>query len=133
LAVAAIHLAETIILYLWIWMTWGRHGRCVLLVYSNSPVWKDYFEAEILPPLLNIAVVLNWSGRTHWKNSLAVFAFRHFAGDHDFNPIVIVFRPFHSARAFRFYNAFRDFKHGRPEAVEWIRRELFELLHVGGK
>src|SRR5689334_18717131 len=32
-----------------IWLTWNR--KPVLFVYSNSPIWKDYIETEIIPEL----------------------------------------------------------------------------------
>jgi hypothetical protein len=98
----------------------------VLIVYSDSPVWKDYFEEQILPPLAEVSVVLNWSQRKNWKPSLAALAFGHFAGEHDFNPAAFVFRPFHMAERFRFYEAFRDYKHGRTAPVERLRQQLLE-------
>jgi hypothetical protein len=59
---------------------------------------------------------------------LAVFAFRYFGGYRAFNPMAIVFRPFRLARKFRFYEPFRDFKHGKTEAVLNMERELFASL-----
>jgi hypothetical protein len=50
-----------LILHLYIWLTWSIPGRRILFVYSNSPVWKDYIEAEILPRLPKTGLVLNWS------------------------------------------------------------------------
>jgi hypothetical protein len=51
-----------------------------------------------------------------------------FGGTKDFNPIVIVFAPFCWPRRFRFYRAFRSFKHGHPDEVNKLRREVFALL-----
>ena len=111
-----------------VWTTWCPRGRYALVVYSNSPIWQPYFEEQVLPAVANRSVVLNWSDRTRWKFSLSVASFKMFAGHRDFNPIVIVFAPFRWPRRFRFYEAFRAFKHGRPESVERIRTELLGLL-----
>ena len=114
------------ILYIAIWLTWKKQH--VLFVYSNSPIWRDYIEREILPYIQDRAVILNWSERRQWKNSLAVLAFRYFAGYKNFNPIGIVFRPFHFVKTYRFFEAFKEFKHGDPKRVEEIKNELFEIL-----
>ena len=118
-----------IILYIAIWLTWRKQD--ILFVYSDSPTWKDYIEREILPYIRERAIVLNWSERKRWKNSLAVFAFRYFGGDRNFNPIALVFRPFRFVRVYRFFEAFKDLKHGDPQRVEKIKRELFEMIGVG--
>jgi len=39
-----------------------------------------------------------------------------------------VFQPLVWPRTFRFYKAFRPFKHGRPEEVDKLRLEFFRLL-----
>jgi hypothetical protein len=111
-----------IILYVAIWLTWRQ--RFVLFVYSNSPIWKDYLEANVIPKLQNHAVILNWSQRKTWKNSLAVLAFRYFGGYRNFNPLALVFRPFRFAKAYRYFEAFRDFKHGKIDQVEKVTQEL---------
>jgi hypothetical protein len=116
------------ILYLAIWLT--REKQFVVFVYSNSPIWKDYIEREILPRIQDRAVILNWSERGTWKNSLEVLAFRYFGGQRNFNPIGMVFRPLHVAETYRFYDAFKEFKHGNVENVENIKRKLFESLGI---
>jgi hypothetical protein len=120
----------TALLYVSIWLAWGLRGRSVLLVYSDSPLWKEMFETEIWPRLSSVAVPLNWSHRKKWRPSLAVLAFMRFAGNRNFNPAVIVFRPFRRARIFRFHEAFGHFKHGNAEPVERLKRELFEFLEI---
>lgn len=117
---AALHLA--------IWLTWKNQR--VLFVYSNSSIWKDYMEREILPHIQDRAVILNWSERRTWRNSLAVLAFRYFGGYRNFNPIGIVFRPFRLVKTYRFFEAFKEFKYGHPEKVEEVKKELFEILGV---
>jgi len=96
-------------------------------VYSDSPTWKEYVEREILPYIQDRAVILNWSERRNWKNSLAVLAFRYFGGYRNFNPIGMIFRPFRFVKTYRFFEVF---KHGDVKRVEEIRRELFDDLRV---
>jgi len=115
-------------LYLAIWLTWKK--QFALFVYSDSPTWKDYIEREIIPRIQEHAIILNWSERRNWKNSLAVLAFRYFGGYRNFNPIAIIFRPFHFVKTYRFFEAFKEFKHGDPEKVEGIKKELFEILGI---
>lgn len=116
------------ILYIVIWLTWRK--QVVLFVYSDSPTWKDYMEREILPYIKDRAVILNWSERKHWKNSLVVLAFRYFGGYRNFNPMAMIFRPFHFVKTYRFFEAFKQFKHGNPRRVEEIRRELLDDLEI---
>jgi hypothetical protein len=42
----------------------------------------------------------------------------------------VVFRPLRRARVFRFWQPFRDFKHGDPEPLRRLEKELFELIGV---
>lgn len=116
------------ILYLAIWLTWRE--KLIVFVYSDSPTWKDYIGREILPSLQGRAVILNWSERKKWKTSLAVLAFRYFGGHRNFNPIGMIFRPFHFVKIYRFFEAFKDFKHGDPKRVEDMKGKLFEDLGI---
>ena len=115
-------------LHLAIWCWWCSRGRNVLFVYSNSPIWQDYVERQILPRLGQRAVILNWSERSRWRRTLAVLAFRYFGGSREFNPLAIVFRPARFTRSFRFYKPFRDFKHGRTEAVTKMEHDFLNLI-----
>lgn len=117
-----------VILCTLIWLTWRK--RFVLFVYSDSPIWKDYIETEIFPHIQDHTIILNWSQRKSWKPSLAVLAFRYFGGYRNFNPIAIVFRPFHLVKTYRFFQAFRAYKHGDPEKVEETKNQLFENLGI---
>ena len=66
-----------------VWTTWLPRGTRALVVYSNSPVWQSYFEAEVIPPLADRTVMLNWSERKQWKRTLPVMLFRSFSGGRD--------------------------------------------------
>lgn len=120
----------SILLRVIIWFWWCLRGRDILFVYSDSPIWHDYIEQHILPQLGKRAVVLNWSQRKRWRFSVARLAFQHFGGYRQFNPLAVVFRPFGRTHTFRFWQPFRDFKHGHPEALQKMEAEFFELIGV---
>jgi len=120
----------SVCLHVIIWTWWYLRGRDILFVYSDSPVWHDYVEAGILPELGERAVVLNWSQRKRWRLSVARLAFHHFGGYRQFNPMAVVFRPFRRSEVFRFWRPFRDFKHGRAEALHRMEREFFTSIGI---
>lgn len=128
IAVMLSYLLWGAILHIAMWVTWRKQS--VLFIYSDSPTWKEYIEREILPHIQDRAVILNWSDRRNWKNSLAVLTFRYFGGDRNFNPIAIVFRPFRLVKIYRFFQAFQEFKHGDAKKVEEIKEKFFEVLGI---
>jgi hypothetical protein len=131
LVLAAYGLA-LLFLHVALWLTWGPIGRNVLFVYSNSPVWQQYVEENILPRLPPNTMILNWSERRNWgRISLAHVAFRVFGGSREFNPLAVVVRPLRWAKCFRFWKPFRDFKHGNPETLLRMERDLFDHLRHG--
>src|SRR5688572_15521849 len=129
LIVGIVYFSWGLILTIAIWINWGLQGRYILFVYSNSPIWSTYIEEEIIPHIQGEAMILNWSERKTWKVSLAVLAFNHFGGRRNFNPLAIVFKPFRFNKEFRFYEAFKEYKHGKTEKLEKIKREFFELIN----
>src|SRR5580765_2178967 len=99
----ASHLLYRALLYLLVWALWLPKGKDVLLVYSDSPIWHEYMTTQVLPLVQPRAFVLNWSERKRWPRlSLPVSVFHSFGGGREFNPMVIVFRPFGRAKSFRF-------------------------------
>ena len=72
IAAVFVYFAWGAMLYLAIWLT--RKDPFVIFVYSNSRIWKDYIENEILPAIKDHAMILNWSERRNWKSSLPVLA-----------------------------------------------------------
>jgi len=120
---------SVVLLHLALWLTWGPLGRRVLFVYSNSPVWQDYVEQNLLPRLPENAIVLNWSERRNWNRwTLSYLAFCFFGGSREFNPLAIVIQPLRRTRCFRFWRAFRDFKHGNLNALAKVESEFFEQV-----
>jgi hypothetical protein len=125
-------LLKGIVLYALVWSWWiGWARRRVLFVYSDSPNWKAYIEASILPQLPRNTVVLNWSQRALWSRSdLSVRLFHGFAGDREFNPIGLVFERFRLVGEYRFWRPFRDAKHGNLVPLQVIERQFLE--HANG-
>jgi hypothetical protein len=132
LVVVAARFVRVVALYALVWFWWiGLARRRVLCVYSDSPNWKEYLEANILPKLPANAVVLNWSRRAQWPAfSLSVLLFKCFAGEREFNPIGLVFERFDLVALYRFWRPFREAKHERTEALELVGTKV--LKHVAG-
>lgn len=128
LAGAVVWLAVALCVLVAAWVLALPTGRYTLVVYSNSPIWQEYFEQRVLPHVAGRAVVLNWSERKRWRLTLPVMLFRIVAGSRNHTPIAMVFRPFRWPRTFRFYQPFRAFKHGNPTEVECLREALLTLL-----
>src|SRR5262245_20750343 len=85
-------LVTALLALLAVWVSWCSTGRYALVIYSDSPIWRDYVESRILPDLRGRAVMLNWSERARWRTSLGTVLFTLFAGRRDFNPMAIVFK-----------------------------------------
>ena len=129
LIILTLYLPYCAVLYMLVWMLWLPKGKDVLFVYSDSPIWHEYMTTQILPPVRERAVVLNWSERNKWPRwSFRAHVFHYFGGDHEFNPLVVLFRPFRRARTFRFWLPFKGWKRGYKEPVERLRQELFSAL-----
>ena len=111
---------------------WGVHGKRLLLVYSNSPHWQAYVEQNWLPQLESIAVVLNWSERSTWatRHPFEADIFRTWAGDQEFNPLAIIIPADGAVRVIRFWQAFRDYKHGKDRTLRVAEAELAAALEV---
>ena len=135
---------------------WGAMGKCGLLVYSNSPHWQRYVEEQWLPRLADRVVVLNWSERAQWNrvHPFEAQMFRRFAGDREFNPLAVIFlarahhATFHAwlraikegdvvgmlapssrdVKVIRFWQPFRDFKHGNDRALRQAESEMFAAI-----
>ena len=129
-AAFAAFLVSSVCLHVVVWTWWCLRGRDILLVYSDSPIWHDYIEQHFLPALRERAVVLNWSQRKRWRISVARLAFRHFGGSRQFNPLAVVFCPLRRTKIFRFWQPFREWKHGRPAALRQMEGEFFSLIRI---
>jgi len=124
-----LHVLNKAVVYLPVWVCWLPRGKDVLYVSSDSPIWKEYMEVEVFPLVAERAVVLSWSARSKWpKWSFVVRVFHTFAGRRDFNPMVVLFRPFRRTRIFRFLPAFQERKHVNNARIEQLRRDLMQAL-----
>ncbi len=122
-------------------------GKYILLVYSNSRRWQGYFEDKIIPKLQDTAVVLNWSERLTWAwaETLELKIFRHFAGvtrftyeengkrktswaGDEFCPLAVILKPWWRPKVIRFWQAFKDYKHGKESGLKAREEELFVAL-----
>ena len=111
---------------------WGGQGKRLLLVYSNSPNWQAYVEENWLPRLESIAVVLNWSERSTWaeRHPFEADIFQMWAGEREFNPLAIIIPADGRVRVIRFWQAFRDYKHGKDCTLRATEAELGAALGV---
>jgi hypothetical protein len=109
---------------------WAAKKKWVLFVTSESPHWKEYIEENILPDIADHTVTLNWSERSAWKNKrpLEEKVMKRFTGDREYCPIAIVVPPKGKVRTVKFYQAFKDHKHGKPHLLERRISELQELV-----
>jgi hypothetical protein len=124
---------------------WLSRGKSVLFVYSDSPNFKGYVESNILPKIGERAMILNWSERSRlkWDETLEARVFWHSTGvrryfekgkkkwaGEDYCPLAIVFTPWWSPKVIRFWQAFKEFKHGKDAGLKQCEKRLFELLEL---
>lgn len=121
-----------LILHIAVWIYWIPRGKSILIVTSESPIWENYMAEQIISVLQPQAVILNWSKRSERSHSYNphVLTFNHFGGKNEFNPLAFVFRPFRRAKVFRFWDAFKNYKHGKEHSLEEIKEELLEYTRV---
>ena len=121
--------ANRLVLNALVRLLWLPRGKDVLLIYSESPIWKDYIAHEIMPLVEKRAKLLNWSERKQWPRwSLAVRLFHSYSGSRNFNPMLVLFKPWGKARFFRLLPAFEEWKHGNPGPLEQMRLDLAASL-----
>lgn len=112
--------------------TFGPQGKIGILVYSDSPHWKDHVENHILPRVGSRLVTLNWSRRAQWSDPkpLEVCVFEHWAGSRAFNPMAIIVRGYRSVDTIRFFEAFKAAQHGQPDDLRRAEEQLFGLVEA---
>jgi hypothetical protein len=127
--IIAAYILAAIFIYSGICMFWISRGIRIMYIYSDSPLWKDHIKKEILPKLPPNSIIMNWSERKTWKKlSLSSIVFHYFGGRKAFNPMAILFNPFRRAKVYRFYGAFKEYKHGKPERLELMERDFLQKL-----
>ena len=136
LGVAALVMAGLAVSYLYglillaiVRRRWTRRGVRCLLVYSDSPAWRDHIQTSWLSRMGDVAIVLNWSERASWRSDLRVRVFRRFCAERrNFNPAVVVFRGLREPYVFRFFYAFQEVKANRRQYLEALEAQMFEAL-----
>ena len=154
IAIAAINRIRSLQFCAGVRLRWYPEKKYLLFVYSNSPNWKEYIETTLLPKIAPLSVVLNWSEKAQWeltRKPLAVRIFEHWAvmsvdrwrgklrwgpkrefggvaGGDEYNPIAIVFIPWWKPTVIRFWEAFKDYKHGRDRRLRQAESQLLTLL-----
>jgi hypothetical protein len=119
----------TALLYLTIWAVWCRNGPRVFISYSRSPHWQERFENVLIPQLPSSSIIVNWSDRKTWPRfSLRTLAFEHYLGNIAHTPSVIVFKPLRRAQVFRFFEAYKIFKHGNDVPVLELESALLNAV-----
>jgi hypothetical protein len=128
LLVAIAYVSSWLAVHVSAWTVWCLRGRRVLLVFSDSPYWKEFIGGEVASRLSHCAVVLNRSVPGRRRFTLAWLAYRQFGGWRDHCPLAVVFRPFQRSHTYRFHRPFLEWKHGKPEALRETVSALFSDL-----
>jgi hypothetical protein len=116
-----------------VWGCWCMRGIHVIVVYSDSPVWHDYIDEKMIPRLPENTIILNWSECRTWQwYPLRVQVFHYFGGKRHFNPLVLVFHPLRRTGTFRFWQAFRDYKHGNSQPLHEMEQRMFKAVAKTG-
>ena len=110
--------------------TWGPKGMVAVLIYSDSPNWKQYIEREVLPRVSDRVVVVNWSLRSQWPQPrpIEIQLFEHWGGRREFNPMAIIVPCRGRVQTIRMRQAFRDLKHGNLDEITKRLTELFGAI-----
>lgn len=112
--------------------TYAPQGKDLLVVYSVSPHWQPYIEAQWLPRWGSRAVLLNRSD-PDWKTRPETPLWRYMTGPTEHTPAAIVVPTRGTPRVVRFYSAFKDHKHGRSRALQAKERELEGALESSSR
>lgn len=106
---------------------YGPEGKDLLLVYTASPRWQEYIEREWIPRWRERAVILN---RTKpWNaNDPAAQLWLATRGIREHTPLAAVVPARGPVRVVRFFNAFRDYKHGKDARLRAAERALEAAL-----
>ena len=117
------------------WMRYGRKGKVILFVYSDSSNWKDAIETKVLPRLEACSVILNWSKRREWESSMQFEArlFNQWAGSGEFTPTAILFPLLGRVKVFRLWQLSHNPKHGKNKVSKEAEQSLFAAVKQFGR
>ncbi len=107
------------------YLAYRRRGIVGVLITSDSPNWATYIERVWIKEYEPSFIILNWSQRNKWDNGLASKLFYRFCFDgRNFCPAIIFLRGLRYPLIFRFFYAFRDYKHGTLTALRGLEDRL---------
>jgi hypothetical protein len=102
-------------------------GKDVLVVYTDSPLWKEYIETHWLPRWGERAIAFDRS--KPWReDQVEARLWRAVAGTAEHTPVVIVVLPHGRVQIVRFWLAFRDYKHGKDARLRDAEARLAVIL-----
>ena len=104
-----------------------RPGKDLLIVYTDSPHWARYIEERWLTRWPDRAVVLNRS-RPWTHDQIEPQVWRAYAGRFAHTPLAIVLPRSGRPSVVRFWQAFRDFKHGKEASLREAEAKLEAAL-----
>ena len=102
-------------------------SKDLLLVYTDSPHWKDYSETNWVGRWSDRVVILNRSRPWSRIEPQAALWLR-LKGFVEHTPLAIIVPQQGPVRIVRFFKAFRDFKHGDAAPLHAAESELVEAL-----
>ena len=102
-------------------------GKDVLVVYTDSPHWKEYIETQWLPRWGDRAIPFDRS-RPWRADQVEARLWRAVAGSVEHTPVVIVVPPHGPVQIVRFWLAFRDYKHGKDRRLREAEARLAAIL-----
>jgi hypothetical protein len=102
-------------------------GKDVLVVYTDSPHWKEYIETRWLPRLGDRAIAFDRS-RPWREDQVEARLWRAVAGSVEHTPVVIVVPERGKVQIVRFWLAFRDHKHGKDRRLREAEARLATIL-----
>ena len=107
-----------------------KENKNILFAYSDSHHWQQYIEENILPVIESSAIVINRSRDSEWKNNnpIEYQVIDRWGGGKEYNPIAIIFPQKGKIKNIRFYQAFKDLKHGNSAPLKEKENELFDYL-----
>ncbi len=105
-------------------------GKDLLVVYTDSPHWKDHVESQWVVRWPNRIVTLNRSRPWSRKQPEAVL-WLAVAGIREHTPLAVVILRRGKLRVIRFFEAFQESKHGRRARLQAAEQELENAMSEG--
>lgn len=109
---------------------WFPQNKVALLVYSDSPNWKEYIDKNWIPKIGNRVTTLNWSesNQPGKEKSLESKIHLRFSPPKGYVPMIIFFNKKGPPQVISFHKAFLNFKHEKDYLLKKKEKQLFELL-----